>query len=98
MSNSGSSNKAFIRTGQSSAMVEIRLYKVGENSYRPDLYGESIIVQRVVTQTSSTYKLNDNNGKNDVENNEELDRILLSLNIQVTGTGLEKLQALSPVL
>ena len=66
-------------------MVEIRLYNVGENSYRPDLYGESIIVQRVVTQTSSTYKLKDNNGKNVVEKKvkEELDRILLSFNIQV---------------
>ena len=58
---------------------------VGENSYRPDLYGESIIVQRVVTQTSSTYNLKDNNGKNVVEKKvkEELDRILLSFNIQV---------------
>ena len=44
-------------------MDEIRLYIVVENSYRPDLYGDSIIVQRVVTQTSSTYKLKDNNGK-----------------------------------
>ena len=66
-------------------MVEIRLYNVGENAYRPELYGESIIVQRVVTNTSSTYKLKDHNVKNVVEKKvkEELDRILLSFNIQV---------------
>eukprot|EP00092_Neocalanus_flemingeri_P032878 GFUD01035757.1.p1 GENE.GFUD01035757.1~~GFUD01035757.1.p1 ORF type:complete len:1072 (-),score=401.60 GFUD01035757.1:161-3376(-) len=84
-SNRGSSNKGFIRTGQNSAVVEIKLLNVGESSYKPDLYGESITVRRTVTQSSSTYKILDHMGKVVVEKKvrEELDRILMSFNIQV---------------
>ena len=53
---------------------------------RPDLYGESITVVRTVTNSSSTYKLKDHRGKVVVEKKvkEELDRILMSFNIQVS--------------
>ena len=66
-------------------MVEIHLHNVGENAYRPDIYGNKIIIERRVTQTSSTYKLKDYSGKIVTERKakEELDRILLSFNIQV---------------
>jgi len=84
-SNRGSSNKGFIRTGQNSAVVEIKLSNVGERSYKPDQYGESITVVRSVTQSSSTYKIKDHRGKVVVDKKvkEELDRILMSFNIQV---------------
>jgi len=84
-SNRGSSNKGFIRTGQNSALVEIKLCNVGEMSYKPELYGESLTVCRTVTQTSSTYKIKDHKGKVVVDRKvkEELDRILMSFNIQV---------------
>jgi len=84
-SNRGSSNKGFIRTGQNSALVEIKLCNVGERCYKPDLYGESLTVCRTVTQTSSTYKIKDHKGKVVVDRKvkEELDRILMSFNIQV---------------
>lgn len=85
MASRGNSNKGFIRTGQPSATVEIRLCNEGENSYRPELYGDSIIVVRTVTNTSSTYKLKDHRGRIVVERKvkEELDRILMNFNIQV---------------
>lgn len=35
MTNRGKANKNFIRTGQTQASVEISLYNVGENAYRP---------------------------------------------------------------
>ena len=81
----GNTNKAFIRTGQTSAVVEIKLDNTGDRAYRSDLYGESITVVRSVTNSSSTYKLKDNRGKVVVDKKvkEELDRILLSFNIQV---------------
>jgi len=84
-SNRGSSNKGFIRTGQNSARVEIKLANVGERSYKPDIYGETITVSRTVTQSSSTYKIKDHKGKVVVDKKvrEELDRILMSFNIQV---------------
>jgi len=37
MSSRGTTNKAFIRTHQTSATVEIALANVGEHSYRPGL-------------------------------------------------------------
>ena len=54
---------------------------------RSDLYGESITVVRSVTNSSSTYKLKDHRGKVVVDKKvkEELDRILMSFNIQVRG-------------
>ena len=81
----GNTNKAFIRTGQTSAVVEIKLDNTGDRAYRSDLYGESITVVRSVTNSSSTYKLKDNRGKVVVDKKvkEELDRILMSFNIQV---------------
>ena len=55
------------------------------NFARSDLYGESITVVRSVTNSSSTYKLKDHRGKVAVDKKvkEELDRILMSFNIQV---------------
>jgi hypothetical protein len=50
------------------------------------LYGEKIIISRTVTQSSSTYKLKDQQGRVVVEKKakEELGRILACFNIQVT--------------
>ena len=77
--------QGFIRTGQTSATVEIRLCNVGENAYKPEKYGRSIRVARTVTNTTSTYKIMDDKGKAVVEkkHKEELERILMSFDIQV---------------
>ena len=90
MSNRGSSNKGFIRTGQNSAVVEIKLCNQGETKYKPDLYGESITVMRTVTNSSSSYKLKDQHGRVVVEKKvkEELDNILTHFNIQVRSLSL----------
>ena len=83
----GNYNKAFIRRGQTSAVVEIKLDNTGDRAYRSDLYGESITVVRAVTNEdhilwetncSITYKLKDNKGKvvMDKYAEEELNRIL----------------------
>ena len=63
----------------------MRLANKGERAYRPEHYGETITVVRTVTNSSSTYKLKGHNGQVVVEKKvkEELDRVLLSFNIQV---------------
>jgi len=85
MSNRGSSNKGFIRAGQTSATVEIKLVNTGDNCHKPEVFGESITVQRTVTQTSSSYKLKDSRGVvvQIKKVKEELDFILNRFNIQV---------------
>ena len=81
----GNSNREFIRSGQTSALVEIRLLNTGDEAYKPEVYGENIVVSRSVTQTSSIYKLKDARGRVVVDKKvkEELDRILIAFNIQV---------------
>ena len=81
----GNSNKEFIRSGQTSALVEVRLLNTGDGAYKPELYGETIVVSRTVTQSSSIYKLKDERGKVVVDKKvkDELDRILIAFNIQV---------------
>ena len=65
--------------------MEIRLLNTGTEAYKPELYGENIVVSRTLTQTSSTYRLKDARGRVVVDRKvkEELDRILMALNIQV---------------
>ena len=81
----GSTNKAFIRTDQTSAIVEVRLANVGELAYKPELYGKSVRIERRVTNSSSAYRIMDDKGKVVVEkkHKEELERILMAFNIQV---------------
>ena len=65
--------------------MEIRLLNTGDEAYKPEVYGENIVVSRTVTQTSSIYKLKDARGRVVVDKKvkEELDRILIAFNIQV---------------
>ena len=65
--------------------MEVRLLNTGDGAYKPELYGETIVVSRTVTQSSSIYKLKDERGKVVVDKKvkDELDRILIAFNIQV---------------
>ena len=65
--------------------MQVRLANKGERAYRPEQYGDTITVVRTVTNSSSTYKLKGHTGQVVVEKKvkEELDRMLLSFNIQV---------------
>ena len=65
--------------------MEIRLLNTGEGAYKPELYGDSILVSRSVTQSSSVYKLKDAKGRVVVDKKvkDELERILVVFNIQV---------------
>lgn len=86
-SNRGTSNKGFIRTGQTQASVEIQLYNGGENTYRNELYGNKIIISRSVTVNGGGgYKIRNAEGKVVIERRakEELDNILSAFGIQVS--------------
>lgn len=85
-SNRGNSNKGFIRTGQSSANVEIKICNRGKDTFKVDAYGGSIIISRTVSESTSTLKLKDAQGRvvQDKKVKEELDKILDHFNIQIT--------------
>ncbi|XP_070538831.1 structural maintenance of chromosomes protein 6-like [Ptychodera flava] len=84
VTNRGSSVKAFIKDGQNFAEVAIKLRNRGTDAYKPELYGDSIIVERRLTTDGSTqYKLKSSSGRLISRKREDLSYILDQYNIQV---------------
>ncbi|BFY99906.1 hypothetical protein BsWGS_02945 [Bradybaena similaris] len=82
--NRGSSIKNFIKAKKSSAWVEICLNNKGKDSYRPDVYGDKIIVRRNFSQEgASSYSISSAKGQRISTKRDELLRITDHLNIQV---------------
>ncbi|KAI0061628.1 P-loop containing nucleoside triphosphate hydrolase protein [Artomyces pyxidatus] len=80
----GNGLKAFIREGQSASEVSIQLKNQGEEAYKHDIYGDSIIITRTFTnQGSSSYKIKSRDGKLISTKREELSAICDHMNIQV---------------
>ncbi|KAJ9586758.1 hypothetical protein L9F63_019657, partial [Diploptera punctata] len=76
--------KDFIKKGMNSATVEVTLNNSGIYSYKPDKYGDSIIISRNLTSAnSSSYKIKSEKGTVVCTGKEELENIISALNIQV---------------
>ncbi|XP_044146131.1 structural maintenance of chromosomes protein 6 [Bufo gargarizans] len=84
ITNRGSSIKGFVKDGQTSADVSIKLRNRGNDAFKPEVYGESIIVQqRLTTDGSRSYKLKSSSGSLVSTKKEELTAVLDHFNIQV---------------
>lgn len=82
--NRGSSLKGFVKEGESSADLSITLRNKGKDSYKPEVYGDAIIVDLKITREGlRTYKLKNKSGQIVSNKKEELLSILDSFNIQV---------------
>lgn len=56
--NRGSTLKKFIKQGEDQAMLSVKIKNQGEMAYQPDVYGDSIIVERHFTSSgSASFKL-----------------------------------------
>lgn len=74
----------FIRTGESAATIEVHLTNDGGDSYERERYGDKIIVVRHITSSgTSTYKLQNANGRTLSTSRTELLKMALFMNIQV---------------
>ena len=61
--NRGQSLKSFIKHGQDSASLSVRVKNQGANAYQPDVYGPSIIIERSFTANGgSGYKIKNSAG------------------------------------
>ncbi|CAI9596747.1 unnamed protein product, partial [Staurois parvus] len=61
--NRGSSIKGFVKDGQTSADVSVTLRNRGSDAFKPEVYGDSIVVQQHLTVDGSrTYKLKSKTG------------------------------------
>ncbi|XP_069092072.1 structural maintenance of chromosomes protein 6 [Pleurodeles waltl] len=82
--NRGSSLKGFVKDGQTSADVSITLRNRGGDAFKPDVYGESIIVQQHISvEGNRSYKLKSKTGSIISSKKEELIAVLDHFNIQV---------------
>lgn len=84
VTNRGSSLKVFVKDGQNSADVSITLRNRGEDAFKPELYGDSIIVnQHINLEGHRSYKLKSITGAVISSKKEELTAILDHFNVQV---------------
>ncbi|KAJ8270525.1 hypothetical protein GJAV_G00115940 [Gymnothorax javanicus] len=82
--NRGSSLKGFVKEGESSADVSITLRNRGQDAYKPEVFGPSIVVElRISSEGLRTYKLKSKAGQLVSTKKEELVSILDHFNIQV---------------
>ncbi|XP_036118638.1 structural maintenance of chromosomes protein 6 isoform X1 [Molossus molossus] len=82
--NRGSSLKGFVKDGQNSADISITLRNRGDDAYRANVYGNSIVVQQHISMDGSrSYKLKSEAGAVVSTRKEELIAILDHFNIQV---------------
>ncbi|XP_019392917.1 PREDICTED: structural maintenance of chromosomes protein 6-like isoform X2 [Crocodylus porosus] len=82
--NRGSSLKVFVKDGESSADISITLRNRGREAFKPEAYGDSIIVnQRISTDGSRSYKMKSKSGTLISSKKEELVAVLDHFNIQV---------------
>ncbi|XP_063771417.1 structural maintenance of chromosomes protein 6 isoform X2 [Pseudophryne corroboree] len=84
ITNRGSSIKGFVKDGQTSADVSITLRNRGHDAFKPEVYGESIVVQQhFTTDGNRSYKLKSSTGTLVSSKKDELTAILDHFNIQV---------------
>ncbi|MEE6476873.1 hypothetical protein FKM82_011251 [Ascaphus truei] len=95
ITNRGSSIKGFVKDGQTSADVSITLRNRGSDAFRPEVYGDSIIVQQhFTTDGNRSYKLKSTTGILVSSKKEELISVLDHFNIQffMKATQLEQMK------
>ncbi|XP_036398055.1 structural maintenance of chromosomes protein 6 [Megalops cyprinoides] len=84
VTNRGASLKGFVRNGESSADVIIRLRNRGSDAYKGEIYGDCISIEQHITSDGSrTCKLKSKTGHLVSNKREELTSILDHFNIQV---------------
>ncbi|KAF9564177.1 P-loop containing nucleoside triphosphate hydrolase protein [Agrocybe pediades] len=80
----GNGLKSFIREGQSVSEVTIHIKNQGEEAYKPQDYGKTIVITRRFTKEgSSTWKIKSKDGKVISTKKDELSAICDHMNIQV---------------
>ncbi|KAL8233115.1 hypothetical protein R6Q57_002893 [Mikania cordata] len=75
--------KEFIKTGCSYALVHLEIKNQGEDAFKHDLYGDVIILERRITESTSTSILKDHQGKKVAGRKEDIRELVEHFNIDV---------------
>ncbi|XP_017277077.1 structural maintenance of chromosomes protein 6 [Kryptolebias marmoratus] len=84
VTNRGVSLKDFVKAGENTADITVKLRNKGADAYKKDVYGDYISVeQRILSDGSRSYKLKNKSGQIVSNKKEELTAILDHFNIQL---------------
>ncbi|XP_057377924.1 structural maintenance of chromosomes protein 6-like [Daphnia carinata] len=77
--------KDFVKTGKSKAVVSVTLSNKGQGSYKRDIFGDTITIERTINASTGSggYKIINHLGKTMSTKRCDLDRILAKMNLQV---------------
>ncbi|KAK9665700.1 hypothetical protein RND81_14G129600 [Saponaria officinalis] len=81
--NRASTLKDFIKTGCSYASVMVEIKNEGEDAFKREIYGRSIIIERRITDSSSSTVVKDYQGKRISNKKEEIRELVDHFNIDV---------------
>uniref|UniRef100_A0A8R7RBN3 Uncharacterized protein n=1 Tax=Triticum urartu TaxID=4572 RepID=A0A8R7RBN3_TRIUA len=73
--------KDFIKTGCSYAAIAVDINNQGEDSFKPDLYGNLIKLERRITESSSSTILKDQHGRKVANRKDDLNEIIEHFNV-----------------
>ncbi|CAK8575369.1 unnamed protein product [Lathyrus sativus] len=75
--------KDFIKTGASNAVIHVEIQNEGEDAFKPEMYGDVIIVERRISESTSSITLKDHQGKKVFSRKADLLEIIEHFNIDV---------------
>lgn len=75
--------KDFVKNGCSSAVVQVEIKNQGPDAFRPEIYGDLIIIERRIGLGSGSTVLKDHQGRKVASRREELHEIVEHFNIDV---------------
>ncbi|XP_075484074.1 structural maintenance of chromosomes protein 6B-like isoform X2 [Primulina tabacum] len=75
--------KDFIKTGCSYAVVQAEIKNQGEDAFKPEIYGDIIIVDRRISESTSSIALKNSRGRRVASKKEDLREIIEHFNIDV---------------
>ncbi|GFQ04708.1 structural maintenance of chromosomes protein 6b [Phtheirospermum japonicum] len=75
--------KDFIKNGCSHALVQVEIKNQGEDAFKPEIYGDIIIVDRRISETTSAIILKNRQGRRIGTKREDLREIVEHFNIDV---------------
>ncbi|CAL2243410.1 unnamed protein product [Prunus armeniaca] len=75
--------KDFIKTDCSYAVVHVELKNQGEDAFKPEIYGDVIVIERRISGTATTTVLKDQQGKKVASRKEDLRELVEHFNVSV---------------
>ncbi|KAL2982787.1 hypothetical protein AAZX31_12G006300 [Glycine max] len=75
--------KDFIKTGATDAVIQVEIQNEGEGAFKPEIYGPVIIVERRISESTSSATLKDHQGRKVVSWKTDLLEIVEHFNIDV---------------